>query len=104
MKYLFKTFLALLLLIIMTACTNLKENLSLKKQKNVEEFLIKKKNPLTLPPDFSSLPEPKNSNQDVITKDEEIDLKKVLTKTKKSETISPSNDLEESISNILKKR
>tara|TARA_B100001057_G_scaffold434438_1_gene464086 strand:+ start:2894 stop:3208 length:315 start_codon:yes stop_codon:yes gene_type:complete len=104
MRYLFKTFLTLLLLMIMTACTNLKENLSLKKQKNIEEFLIKKKSPLTLPPDFSSLPEPKNSNQDVISENEEIDLKKVLTETKKNETINTSNNLEKSISNILKKR
>ena len=104
MRYLFKTFLTLLLLMIITACTNLKENLSLKKQKNIEEFLIQKKSPLTLPPDFSSLPEPKNSNQDVITENEEIDLKKVLTETKKSETINTSDNLEKSISNILKKR
>ena len=104
MRYLFKTFLTLLLLMIMTACTNLKENLSLKKQKKIEEFLIKKKSPLTLPPDFSSLPEPKNSNQDVISENEEIDLKKVLTETKKNETINTSNNLEKSISNILKKR
>ena len=52
-----------------------------KKSKNAEEFLIEKKNPLVLPPDYSKLPVPNNE----ITEDNksnEFDLNKILkTKT-----------------------
>ena len=38
-----------------------KKGSALKKKEGVDEFLIERKNPLTVPPDFSSLPEPRNS-------------------------------------------
>ena len=40
---------------------------------NYKEFLIKKKNPLVLPPDFTELPQPINSEEEK-KKDDEFDL------------------------------
>ena len=72
--YLFVVFLGL------TGCQTLKDGLEgNKKSKSAEEFLINKKSPLVMPPDYSKLPLPENnSNQNEKTQD--FDLKKVLEK------------------------
>ena len=33
-------------------------------KKKIDEFLIERKNPLTVPPDFSNLPKPRNSKDE----------------------------------------
>ena len=104
MKYTFKISLILITLFFLEGCANVKEGLSLKKKDGVDEFLIEKKNPLTVPPDFSSLPEPKNSMDENKVEDKDIDLTKVLTKTDKNNTVSSSGNLEKSISDILNKK
>ena len=60
MKLINKILIILIILFSISACSGLKESLSLKKKQGVDEFLIEKKNPLTVPPDYSSLPKPKN--------------------------------------------
>lgn len=72
----------LILCSFLIGCQSLKDGLEgNKKSKNAEEFLIEKKNPLVLPPDYSKLPVPNNE----ITEDNksnEFDLNKILkTKT-----------------------
>ena len=46
-----------------------------KKSYSGEEFLIEKKDPLVLPPDFSELPKP---NEQPKTDDEEVNIKSVF--------------------------
>ena len=43
--------LIIIVLILMTACQSVKDGLTMQKKNNSDEFLIKKKNPLILPPD-----------------------------------------------------
>ena len=92
-----------LLLIILLGCQNVKNTLSLKKGESVDEFLIEKKNPLVLPPDYSELPVPKkkNNSQKAIVNDENIDLSEILKKSDKKKTISGNGDIEKSISEII---
>ena len=104
MKHFLNFFLFLTISLILGACSGLKENLSLKKKQGVDEFLIERKEPLTVPPDFTSLPKPRNSSSDEIDDEQSIDLKKVLNKSKETDQISSSDDLEKSISDILNKR
>ena len=94
----------LIILFILHGCTNVKEGLSLKKKKGIDEFLIERKNPLTVPPDFSSLPEPRNSMDENKIEDKDIDLKKVLTETTENNSVSSSGKIEKSISDILNKK
>ena len=72
----------LFILITLSGCQKLKDGLEgNKKSKSSEEFLIKKKNPLVLPPDYSKLPLPKNASSQ--KKNEEVfDLKKILKANK----------------------
>ena len=92
---------------MLSSCQSVKDNLSLKKKKSVDEFLIEKKNPLVVPPEFSKLPVPKSQDENIennVNKEEDLDLSKVLTETETIEPTNSSNELEKSISNILNKK
>ena len=104
MKYTLKITLILIITFILQGCANVKEGLSLKKKDGIDEFLIERKNPLTVPPDFSSLPKPRNSMDENKVEDKDIDLKKVLTETAKDNSISSSGNIEKSISDILNRK
>jgi len=104
MKYILKVSLTLIVALILQGCANVKEGLSLKKKEGIDEFLIERKNPLTVPPDFSSLPKPRNSDDENKIEDKDIDLKKVLTETPGDISVSSSGNIEKSISDILNKK
>ena len=76
-----KILLVLISCFVLTACQSVKDGLSGSKQENSDEFLVKKKSPLVLPPKYLELPEP----QDSIIKNEEesliqdnLDIQKML--------------------------
>ena len=47
-----------LILIPLFGCESAKEGFTLKKKNNSDEFLIEKKNPLIMPPEYGDLPVP----------------------------------------------
>ena len=53
-----KNFFLLLVVLLLYSCQSVKDALTGKKYESSDEFLVIKKNPLVLPPDFQSLPEP----------------------------------------------
>ena len=55
-----KKFFFIILLFFLCSCQGVKDALSGKKFENSDEFLVIKKNPLVLPPDFNDLPTPKD--------------------------------------------
>ena len=76
----------------------------MKKKKSYDEFLIEKKNPLVLPPDFSKLPKPKVAD-DEKNVDQDIDLSEIIGNSpKESLPNNTSSTLEKSISEILEKK
>ena len=46
------------ILFFLNACQTLQDGLAGNKNRNSDEFLIEKKNPLEMPPEFATLPEP----------------------------------------------
>ena len=56
-----KNFYLIILLLILCSCQGVKDALSGKKYENSDEFLVIKKNPLVLPPNFKDLPTPKDA-------------------------------------------
>ena len=75
--------LILIIFLLVSACTNLdeaKKVLKNEKTSSTDEFLVKKKEPLTLPPDFDKLPLPNSisENKDNSLSNEEK-IKKILT-------------------------
>ena len=76
-----------------------------KRSDQADEFLIDKKNPLVMPPDFDKLPKPGESN---IKSTKEIqsdqsNIKDLLKKNNDDENVSSSNNSTSIESSILKK-
>ena len=98
-----KFFFSIILLFLFTSCSNVKDALQGKKYENSDEFLVIKKNPLVLPPEFSELPTPDSEN----SKKESSQLntvKELISDNKAQTTQSQSSTSNEKIEqNILKK-
>lgn len=94
--------LILIIFLLVSACTNLdeaKKVLKNEKTSSTDEFLVKKKEPLTLPPDFDKLPLPNSisENKDNSLSNEEK-IKKILTSEEENLSESGnSSNLEETI-------
>ena len=94
------------LIFLLSSCENVQKGLGLKKDVH-DEFLIEKRNPLTMPPNFDLLP-PDSMNQNN-QKDEKDNLKDIfnknLGKEKKDTEINKGTDsgsLEKSILEKIK--
>ena len=88
-----------LIFLILTSC----EGLKLKKA-NVDEFLVEKKSPLVLPPDYGKLPLPDGQKKPENNK-EVLSLKDVLSKKNTSESVEKQNSnssIEKSILDKIK--
>ena len=74
----FKIFLALnFVIILLASCSTVKEGFSIQKKNNSDEFLVEKKSPLLMPPDFNELPIPKSDN--ILDSDKNDEIKKLIT-------------------------
>ena len=79
------------ILISLGACQSVRDGLEGKKKSSADEFMVKKKNPLVLPPEFDELPEPKTSTSEDKNKEEEIDLQIIFGKS--SDSISTNSKI-----------
>ena len=96
----YKLYLLFTALIFLTGCQAAKEGLTGEKRTNADEFLVEKKNPLVLPPEFGELPAPKETKFTKQTnKENKIeDLFSKDIKSLEESTISNSNsDIEKSV-------
>ena len=96
-------FLILFMMLVVTSCQSLKNAVSGVKQENSDEFLIQKKNPLVLPPDFTDLPDPFEESTEVTEVQIEEDIEKLLgmeNSVENTNNRSNSNSIE---SFVLKK-
>ena len=71
-----------LIFVLLTSCGTVKEGFSLQKKDNSDEFLVEKKSPLLMPPDFNELPIPKS--EDILENDENDEIKKLIKKSDKN--------------------
>ena len=96
----------LFILLFLYSCGSVGEALQGKKRSDQgDEFLIDKKNPLIMPPDFDKLPKPGEANASS-TKDIETDQSNIKDLLKSSENTQTSSSNEQSTSiesSILKK-
>ena len=87
-----KIFLILSLFILLSSC-GVGKALAPQKKSGSDEFLVKKKSPLTMPPSYGELPTPSEKEQR--PDEEKTDIKKIIT-GKKSKTLetNSSNKIE----------
>ena len=101
----YKKFTLFCLLLFLSGCGTLKEGFSNQKKNSSDEFLVEKKSPLIMPPNYNELPVPK-TDQNKNTADESevkdlIDGKK--NKSANSKNIKNLNkNLEESLLEKIK--
>ena len=103
MRFIYNTFLILALSSFLFSCGGFKLK---KKAESGEEFLIEKKDPLVLPPDFSKLPKP-NEQPEVV--DEEVNIISLFDGEQSSSEEdnnqnSSKSDIKKSISDKIKKQ
>lgn len=105
-----KVLLTIIILSFLNSCQSVSEGFTLKKKNNGDEFLVEKKNPLVLPPDYSKLPTPENinslnKNENIIVNDED-NFEKIIKKSANSDNSEQkvmSSSIEESILKNIKK-
>ncbi len=81
-----KTLLIIIIpIIFLNACNTLKDGFSSQKKNSIDEFLVEKKSPLVMPPDFDELPLPSDQNQN-LEKKQEKDIKSLISNNENSST------------------
>ncbi len=100
-----KYFLLLTLFFMLGACQSMEDALTLKKKNNSDEFLVEKKSPLVMPPNYGELPLPgEEINEKQNNENNEIQVTLNNEEIKINETISNSDpsSLEKSVLEKIK--
>ena len=84
MKKIFKLITIIISTIALNSCGSVKDGFSSQKKDSLDEFLVKKKSPLIMPPSFNELPVPQESSQMSKSVDEK-DLKSLIIDKKTGE-------------------
>ena len=104
MKHL-KIFILSNLFLFLLSCGTVKEGFSNQKKNNSDEFLVEKKTPLVMPPNYNELPEPKISQQEI--EEEQNSIKSLLLQEddtlNDNEIDDKDKKLEESLLEKIKK-
>ena len=86
----------LIFLFLITGCQDVKKGFSGKKIDQGEEFLVIKKNPLVVPPDFEKMPMPKDetekSNSIKVENNQDNDLEKLFKTQDQNIDVSESRE------------
>ena len=91
------------LCLFITGCNSVKKAFDPERKNSSEEFLVKKKSPLSMPPEFDELPIPSNEKVDKESQISNIEL--LITekdRNEKSEIIESDKDFEELILDKIK--
>ena len=92
-----------IVLIILSGCNTVKKGFKNPKKNSSDEFLVEKKSPLVMPPEFNELPIP-NQNEDTSQK-QENNIKNLISDNNGNTDQEASNsDLEGSILSKIKNK
>ena len=84
-------------------CSTLKDGFQSQRKNSTDEFLVEKKKPLVMPPDFDKLPQP--SQKENISEDENGQIEGIITKSKSDQNneINSNKNTENFILENIKK-
>ena len=88
----FKLLILLNIILILSSCSSVKEGFSNQKKNNTDEFMVEKKSPLKMPPNYNELPEPKSDISENI--DNENQIEKLINKSDDAEA---NTDIEKNV-------
>ena len=99
-----KKLLFIVILFFLSSCQNVKDALTGKKYENSDEFLVIKKNPLILPPNFNDLPSPKDVAETTQIENIENEIEDLLSSIKdNNEEVAESSSSTDTESFVLEK-
>jgi len=105
MKFIKSIFILITLIILLNNCSTLSEAgkvLTNEKKNSSDEFLIKKKQPLSQPPDFETIPEP-DSTKSSLSKKNNIEEILKSSRSEPNTSQKKTTSTEQSILNKIKK-
>ena len=89
----------IIIFVLLASCASVKESIDSRK-KNSDEFLVEKKSPLLMPPDYNDLPVP--NSEDVKNEGENNQVKKLITKSNNTDSnFNKSNNSKSSFEELL---
>ena len=92
-------------LLFFSSCTSVKNALTGKKTENSDEFLVEKKNPLVIPPNYDDLPEPMEKDLSEEPEDD-TDIEKLIgtyEDTEGDKNLSSSKSIEKFVLDNINK-
>tara|TARA_B100000767_G_C19634507_1_gene479796 strand:+ start:648 stop:965 length:318 start_codon:yes stop_codon:yes gene_type:complete len=99
---LYRLFLLLNIILFLASCGSVKEGFSSQKKNNSDEFLVEKKSPLIMPPDYNELPVPKEENS--VKETDENEIKSLILKTKNDEIVENVEEKDKTFEELLLKK
>ncbi len=95
------------LLVALQSCASIKEGFRSQKKNSTDEFLVEKKSPLVMPPEYNELPIPKidEDEDNIESKDSSNKIEKLITNNdaKKDNSLEKNENFENLIINQIKK-
>ena len=82
----------IILLFFLNACSSVKEGFTNQKKGSNDEFLVEKKSPLVMPPDYEELPTPNLNKNDEDEEDDEKVKKLLITDENQSNEATDLNN------------
>ena len=76
--------------LLISSCGTVKKAFDPQRKNSSEEFLVEKKSPLSMPPDFGELPIPQNNNEE--NQDQSKDIELLITENNKIKNQSTENN------------
>src|SRR5210317_935470 len=98
----YKKFIILNIVLMLCSCGTIKEGFTNQKKNSSDEFLVEKKLPLVMPPDYDELPIPKDQN--VNDEKNESKIKSIILKNKNKLAQDINNAKDGSLEDALLKK
>ena len=95
-----------LIFLFLNSCGTISEGMGVGKKNASDEFLVKKKSPLVLPPSFGELPEPGKKLEENIISDKKntSDIEDIINQSSSASTSKKNDDTKNSVEqSIIKK-
>jgi len=91
-------------IVFLSACSTISDGFRSQKKNSIDEFMVEKKSPLVMPPDFDDLPLPNQNNQN-LEEEKEADIKSLISNNEDSskDTQKSSNQNSNFENSILEK-
>ena len=98
----FKKFILLNFILLLASCGTAKDAFVNQKKNSTDEFLVEKKSPLVMPPDYNELPIPKEKIEQ--TDINENEFKTLITQTSQDTESDSNEDVDKSFEELLLKK